>query len=122
MNPNDFMAANSLVWPLCFVLIALLILRKVEQDVHPIVTGMVSGLAAQSGKHAAAWAMALLMASAASCQALSEVATELGWVYVAALAKVLQPGLVAVIAYVIRSPSQQGAQTNHPFPAKTATP
>jgi hypothetical protein len=117
----DYFAANSLVWPLVVLLVALFVLRQIESDVKPIVSGMVSGLAAQSSRHAASWAMALLMASAASCQALGEVATDLGWVYAAALAKVLQPGLVAVIAYVMRSPTQgQSTSTGNTTPPISA--
>lgn len=118
MNPADYMAANSLVWPMTVLLLALLVLRQVQNEVKPILTGMVSGLAAQSSKNAANWAMACLMASAASMQALGEVATDLGWIYAAALAKVMQPGLVAVIAYVMRSPSQSSTPTVPPFPPK----
>ncbi len=114
MNPNDVMAAGSLVWPLTVLVIALFVLRQIEAEVKPIVTGMVTGLAAQSSRNAASWAMAALMASAASCQALGEVAAELGWVYVAAAAKVLQPGLVAVIAFVMRSPAQTAAAEPKP--------
>ncbi len=117
MAPPDIFAAGSLVWPLTLLLIALFVLRQVESDMRPIVTGMIGGLASQSQKNAVKWAMGILMASAASCQALGEVATDLGWTYAAALAKVLQPGLVAVIAYVMRSPNEP-AQTQPPFPPK----
>lgn len=117
----DFLAANSVVWPLTVLLIALFILRRVEAEVAPIVSGMIGGLAQQSAKNAANWAMALLMASAASCQALGEVATDLGWNYAAAAAKVMQPGLVAVIAFIMRSPaaSNPTGNTNPPFPLGT---
>lgn len=116
-TPDPF-AAGSLVWPLTVLTIALVILRKVDAEMRPIVSGMVSGLAAKSARNAENWALAALMASAASCQALGEVATDLGWGYVAAAAKVLQPGLVAVIAFVMRSPAQS-ATTNPPFNSTT---
>ncbi len=120
MNPADFMAAGSLVWPLTVLAVALFVLRQIEAEVKPIVTGMVTGLAAQSTRNASSWAMATLMASAASCQALGEVAADLNWVYLAAIAKVLQPGLVAVIAFVMRSPSQEPKpKTNPPFPTNS---
>jgi len=118
MNPADLMAANSIVWPLTVLLIMLFVLRQIESEVKPIVAGMVTGLAAQSTRNAASWAMAALMAAAASCQALGEVATDLGWIYAAAAAKVFQPGLVAVIAFVMRSPAQNAEakpKTNPPF-------
>lgn len=116
MSAPDPFSASSIVWPITVLLFALLVLRKVEEEVKPIVSGMIGGLAAKSARNAENWALAALMASAASCQALGEVASDLGWNYVAAAAKVLQPGLVAVIAFVMRSPAQ--SVTNPPFPPK----
>lgn len=119
MTSPDPFAAGSIVWPLTVLTIALVILRKVDAEMRPIVSGMVSGLAAKSARNAENWAMAALMAAAASCQALGEIATDMQWAYVAALAKVMQPGLVAVIAFVMRSPAQSALPTNPPFPAKS---
>lgn len=126
MNPNDFLAANSLVWPLCFLLMSLLILRQLRDDVRPIVHGMTGALAAQAARYSAAWAMAGLYACAASFQALAEVAAQLGWVYVAAFAKVTQPAFVAIIAFVSKSPGEALRQATNgaskaPFTSTQAT-
>jgi len=103
-----------LVWPLTFLVIALFLLRKVEAQVNPIVVGIVSGVSINAKQYALMYAMALLYASAASLQALGEVAASFHWVYVAAFAKVLQPGLVAVIAYVTKPPQFTQAKPDAP--------
>lgn len=110
-----------LVWPLAFVLVALFILRKVEEKVNPIFVGVISGVATNAKQYALMYAMAFIYASAASLQALGEVATSFHWVYLAAFAKVAQPGVVAVIAYVTKPPSFTQAApdkpaTTPPFP------
>lgn len=107
-----------LVWPLCFLLVALLVLRHIKHSLEPIVTGMTGTLKVQATKYAMAWALAMMYASAASLQALGEVATSLGWIYVAAFAKVTQPAVVAVIAFVNKAPEAiaQPGTTKPPFP------
>ncbi len=121
MNP---VTANDLlpfVWPMSFVLITLFLMRKVGNDIQPVMRGVVDGVAKNAKQYALMYAMAAIYASAASLQALGEVATSFGWVYVAAIAKVLQPGIVAVIAYVTKPPSFTQAidkpnGTNPPIP------
>lgn len=95
----------QLIWPLCVVLIILFILRRVGDDIKPIAHGVVGGLAKNAQQHALAYAMAMLYATAASLQALAEVAASFHWDYLAAFAKVLQPGTVAIIAYVTKPPA-----------------
>lgn len=118
MTSPDPFAANSFVWPLTVLVFALFILRKVEAEVKPIVTGMVSGLAAKSARNSEFWFLGCIMALAASCQSIGEVAADLGWVYVVAGAKVMQAPLVTIIALMTKLPSQS-AQTNPPFPVPT---
>lgn len=93
------------VWPLTFLLVALFVLRKVSDDLRPVVTGVAGGLAKNAQQYALMYAMGLLYASAAGLQALGEVAASFNWVYVAAFAKVMQPTTVAIIAYVTKPPS-----------------
>ena len=121
MNYADIFEASSLVWPLCFLLISLLILRQLRDDVRPIFTGMVSALASQSQKNAMAWAIGMMLGTVASLQAVVEVAQQMHWLYIGALAKVMQPGLAAIIAYVTKSPigpAPQPSTTTPPFPPK----
>ena len=95
----------AVLWPLACLLVALLALRQVREDTRPVVRAVSAGLAQHAQRYALAYAMATLYGAAASLQALAEVAQQLGWVHVAAAAKVIQPGAVAVIAYVSRSPA-----------------
>lgn len=102
-----FAEISPIVWPLTLLLVLLMVLRKLGNSVDPIFQSMVGGLKTQAARHSMAWLMAMMYASAASLQALGEVAADLQWVYVAAFAKVIQPAVVAVIAYVNRPPEQK---------------
>ncbi|MBS0328210.1 MAG: hypothetical protein JSR30_00025 [Proteobacteria bacterium] len=97
MNTDGIFATNSLVWPLTFLLIALLLLRQVREDLRPIVSGMVGQLATQSQKYAMIWALALLVGFNSSMMALIDEAHKLGWGYLESAARVLAPGIGAVI-------------------------
>lgn len=113
-------AASSVVWPLCFLFIALLVLRQLKEDVRPIFVGMVGTLQVQSSKYAFAWMFALLTATLASLQALQEVAQQLHWIYIGVIAKVMQPGLAVLVAYGRQGPNPPAngstGGTNPPFP------
>ncbi len=91
--------------PLAIVVVGLFCLWRVQEQVKPIMVGVVKGLAEGSNKDPIFYAMALMYASAAGLQALAEEAAKLHWVYVVAFAKVAQPGVVAIIAYVNKPPS-----------------
>ncbi len=101
------LSLHPVVWPMAFLLVSLIIIRKLGNSIEPIFQGLTSGLKNQAARHSMAWLMALMYASAASLQALGEVATQLGWVYVAAFAKVIQPAVVAIIAFVNRPPESK---------------
>jgi len=118
MNYADIFSANSLVWPLCFLLLSLVLLRQLREDVRPIFRGMVGSLATQSSKNATAWALGMMVGTLGSLQALGEVADKMQWPYVSAFAKILQPGLAAVLGYIMASPAQKPtvSSTNPPIP------
>lgn len=97
MNTIEILA--SAVWPLVFLLIVLFGLRQLRDDINPIAKGMITTLAGQAPRYAIIWAFALLTATLASLQELQDVATALHWVYIAATAKILQPGLAVLVAY-----------------------
>ncbi len=127
----SFADTIPLVWPLAFVLVALFVMRKVGDDLRPIVNGVVGGLAKNASQHALGYAMASLLATLGCLQELAAVATDFHWVYVAAFAKVLQPGLAAIVGYVIKPPAFTQAKdpvlptgtTANPFPPSIpATP
>ena len=111
MNP---FVADSIVWPLALVLVALMVLRRFSALIDPLLHEVVGGLSGHAKRYAFAYAMAMVYAAAASLQALADEATRLGWVYVAASAKVIQPGAVALIAYVSKSPTVQAKEDQKP--------
>jgi hypothetical protein len=86
-------------------LIFLLVYRAGER-VKRVADIVERSLTAQAATYAPAYAMGFLYASAASLQALTEVASQMQWPYLVAASKVLQPGIVAIIAYVNKSPGQ----------------
>lgn len=102
MTPDPF-AAGSLVWPLCFLLVALCALRKVEQDVRPIFIAVSQGVAKQASGNAGAYAMAIGFGLSASLMATAEQADKLGWVYLAAAAKILNPFIAGCVAYATQN-------------------
>ena len=109
-----FTDALMLIWPMTVLLVALFILRKVEEELRPLVRSVVGGVTSNAKQYSLMYAMAFIYASAASLQALGEVATQFGWIYVAAFAKVAQPGVVAVIAYVTKPPQVTQAAPDKP--------
>lgn len=117
MNYADLFQAGSLVWPLTVILLSLVMLRALRDEVQPIFRGMRDALAIQATKNAMAWAMAVMIGISASMQALIDVSHQLNWFYLEALARVIGPGLIAVIALLRPSPSQPSS-TNPPFPPK----
>jgi len=86
----------------------------IRDAVRPVVVAVVSGLIGHATKYATGYAFGMLLATAASLQELAAIATDNHWTYVAAAAKVLQPGLVAVIAYIRPAPAPAPAQQNQP--------
>ncbi len=115
--------ALTMLWPLIFLLITLVCLWRVEKEMKPVVTGVITGLATNAAQKALLYAMGALYFAAASLQALGEVSTSFGWVHVAAFAKVLQPGVVAIIAYVTKPPAiSQANPTPPPAPQPAAQP
>ncbi len=106
-----FAETLNLVWPLAFVLVALLVLRKVESDFRPVVVGIVNGLASNAQQKASVYAMCCAYVAAASLQSLGDVARQFEWVHVEAFAKVVQPGVVAAICFFRPSPTQTASKT-----------
>lgn len=97
----------AIIWPLSALLVCLFVLRQLRDDVKPIFTNIINGVAKNAQMNAMTYAMALMLGTLSSLQALTEVATQLGWLYVAAAAKVLQPGLAAVVALMTKTSSSQ---------------
>lgn len=92
-----------IVWPLTFLLLALVVLRRIEQDLRPVFRNVVAGVATNAQTNALRYAMALMLASLATMQSLADVARDMHWIYVEAFAKIATPALAAIVAFV--SPS-----------------
>lgn len=86
-------------WPLVVVLVLLIVLRKIESTVNPVIVSVVSGLAKQASSNALAYGLAIGYGLSASLQALAEQAVLLNWPYVAAFARVFNPFVVAMLAF-----------------------
>lgn len=114
MNYGELFQAGSLVWPLTILLILLIVLKALGSEVKPIFSGMRDQLALQASKNAMVWAMAMMMGLSASNQSLIDVSHQLGWFYVEAMARVVGPGLIAVIALL--RPTPVSSTTTPPFP------
>ena len=109
MNP---FSADSVVWPLTFLLFALAVLRKVEQDVRPIFVAVTRGVAVQAGNNSAAYATAMMFGLSASASAFVDVFHVLDAATLAAMSwhqyatlwvKVFNPFIVAVLAYATQN-------------------
>lgn len=97
-------AANSVVWPLCFLLVALLIMRQLREDVRPIFRGIVVGLASQAQSNAMAWAVGLAMATLGSMTAAIDVAHANGWINVESALKIATPFIATLVTLSMKSP------------------
>jgi hypothetical protein len=109
---ENLIASNSLVWPLCFLLVALMVLKKLGDDVRPIVRGIVIGLSTKAQSNAVQWATLIAVATLGSMDALKDVARANGWVFVEAFAHIASP-FIATFAGARVLASQQ-AQTGGP--------
>lgn len=111
MNSDPF-AAGSLVWPLCFLLVALTMLRGVERRMGPIVDGVVKGVAVNASSNALGYLIAIMFGVVASGQSFVDVFsqldqktfTEMSWhQYIAVWVKPFVSFVAAVLAYFTQS-------------------
>ena len=124
---TDFIWAMlaSGVWPGAFILVALLVLRKIGDEAAPVFKSIVHGLSQRAALNAPQYAIALGFGLSASLSAFVDVFHELNsdywnaitWHQYAALwAKVLNPFCVSVLAYATQPGTKSGG-TNPPFVA-----
>jgi len=69
---------------------------------RPVVEKMIAGMAEKAGVNAMAFGLAMGYGLSASLSAMAEQATLLGWLILAAMAKVINPFIVGVLAYTAR--------------------
>ena len=116
MNP---FSADSVVWPLTFLLVMLFVLRRLDQDVRPILISVVNGVAQDASSNARAYAIAILFGLSASFSAFwdvfhsldAEKLSAMSWhSYLANWTKVLNPFIVAILAYATKSDFRGGVK------------
>jgi hypothetical protein len=78
---------------------------------RPVVVKMIEGLATKADSNAMAFGLALGYGLSASLSALAEQATLLGWLIIAAMAKVVSPFIIGVLAFTARKD-----RSNEPTP------
>ncbi len=115
--------------PLAIIFLGLLLLRRADAVVQPIVINVVNGLAKQAGSNSLFFGLMIGYGLSAGLQSLAEQATILKWLVIAALAKVLNPIIVAMLAFCAKNgladtttkPTGTGS-TVAPFTPTTTTP
>jgi hypothetical protein len=110
---------TQFVWPLVVMLTALIVTRRLATDFRPIVENVISGVAKDAQSNARAYAIAVLFGLSASFSAFWDVFHSLdssslvamSWHQYAALwTKVLNPFIVAILAYATKSDFKGAAQ------------
>lgn len=96
--------------PMSILLVGLLIWYQLRKDFRPILVSMVGGLAEQAKGNPMFWFMICMYFLASALQGLGDEAKTLGWMFIAAICKSIQPGIVAVIALLNKAPDK--TQTN----------
>lgn len=115
------------IWPFIPLLLAVFLFwaaYSIRRDVQPIMVNVIGGVAKSAGTNAVACAIAIGFGLSASLEALSEQATALHWLLIAAFCKVANPFIVAVLAYATQNGfvKKDGTPMNAGAPSVTAAP
>lgn len=120
---------TTLIWPLVALLGFLIVLHNVRDAIAPISKGVITGIAANAQKYALSYVLACFLAISASIGAfidnfgpLDRAAMDgLAWWQIAAVvAKCMNPGIVAIIGFLMKSPlpaPPATSGTQPPFPS-----
>jgi hypothetical protein len=119
MTAADYIALAKELVPLFIGALFIGFLLTAALACRPIVVRMVNGLADRADGNAMAFGLAMGYGLSASLSALAEQATALNWLILAALAKVINPFIVGVLAFTARS---SRPASNDPPPAPPAPP
>lgn len=103
MSYDDAITIAPLAYPLTFLLGMLIIARKAESTFNPIVVKVVNGLADNAGSNALTYGLMIGYGMSAALSALAEQADKLGWVVIAAMAKVVNPFLIGMLAFAAKN-------------------
>lgn len=131
MDTANLFAANSLVWPLTFLVVALYVFKRLQTDLSPVVTSMVSSLAQQVAKHSLLFAVAIMFGLSSSLTAFYEVFQTIDdatakslsiYQFLALAAKCANPFIGGFLGYALgkgvmdAKPVTQDGRTNPPHP------
>lgn len=89
--------------PLVLCLFMMWGIIRLRKEMQPIFVNVVSGVAQKAQTNAVACAIAMGFGLSASLEALSDQATIMHWLVIAALCKVANPFIVAVLAYATQN-------------------
>lgn len=94
------------------IALAYLVVYKFTEQTKKVTDAIVAGLQANAQKYAFAWAIGCGYALLASLQSLADEAAKMGWVTIAVVAKVVQPGLTAGLLFANKffSPNEDRKQ------------
>jgi len=110
-----------------FLVIAMLFLHQVKEQVNPVIGGIVKGLSVHAQQNAVGYGMAVMFGLSASLAAFYDLFSQMNktdfdhmsWhQYMALWAKVLNPFIVASLAYATKAAPSKIVPTNPPFPAQ----
>ena len=113
------------VWPLLIFAILLLGLHQVKEQFNPVIGGIVKGLSLHAQQNAVGYGMAIMFGLSASLAAFYDLFSQMSktdfdhmsWhQYMALWAKVLNPFIVASLAYATKAAPSKPTPTNPPFP------
>lgn len=128
-NIDSIPDLTPIAWPLVFLLLALVILWRVEAQINPIVVAMTRGVANNAAARATEYVKAMMFGLSASLAAFYDLFSQLDTAsfthmsihqYLALWAKVANPFVVAVLAYATQSGvAPRPSNTQPPFPPAT---
>lgn len=118
----------AVIWPLIVFALLLIGLHQVKEQVNPVIGGIVKGLSVHAQQNAVGYGMAVMFGLSASLAAFYDLFSQvtktdidgMSWhQYMSLWAKVLNPFIVASLAYATKAaPSRPpSVNTNPPFPA-----
>lgn len=121
---NLLLNPPPVVWPLTFLLVALVVIHLVREEVKPIIRAVVAGLSTDAATHSKTYATYIAFGLSASLAAWVEAFKDLSaanaadlsyWQFSAIFARILNPFIVAILAAAYRNGPSNGG-TKPPFP------
>ena len=122
----------GIIWPLLGFAVAIYVVHQIKEQLNPIITGLVAGLAVQAKANAGSYGVAILFGLSASLAAFYDVFSQVdhlviqgmsGWQFAALVAKVLNPFIVAFLATLVKmggTPAKPST-TTPPFPTQAVS-